>query len=112
MTPYEALETIAKFEYGMKKAQRDEDNLIKAKGALGLDASVRNNNIISCLAELVDLKEVWQYISKSFSLLQEIKGTLFSNGNVRKIRQQLEDIMSGTFQILSMSSFIFPHANE
>jgi dynein heavy chain 1 len=99
VTPYEALEAISKFEYGMKKAQRDEDNLIKAKDALGLDASVRNNTIVSCLAELLDIKEVWQYISKSFSLLQEIKDTPFATGNVRKIRQQLEDIMSGKFSL-------------
>jgi len=103
VTPYEALEAITKFEYGMKKIQRDEDNLIKAKDALGLDTSVRNNSIASCLAELFDLKEVWQYISKSFGQLQEIKETLFSIGNVRKIRQQLEDIMSGEFYYPPMS---------
>jgi hypothetical protein len=45
---YEALETIAKYEFGMKKAQRYED-------AVGIDASVRNKNIISYVAELVDL---------------------------------------------------------
>ena len=95
VSPFEALEIISKFEYGMKKAQRDEDNLIKAKDALGLDASVRNNIILSCLSELSDMKEVWQYISKSHSILQDIKDTLWSTGNVRKIRQQLEDIISG-----------------
>jgi dynein heavy chain 1 len=92
---YDALETIAKFELGMKKAQKDEDKLIKAKEALSLDSSSRNMIVIECLTELSNLKELWQFLAKSYGFLQEIKDTLWFNGNVRKIRQQLEDIISG-----------------
>lgn len=95
VTPHEALETISKFEHRMKKAQRDEDNLVKAKYALGIDASMRNNAIVSCYAELLDIKEVWLLISKSYCQLQEIKDALWFSGNVQKIRHQLEEILTG-----------------
>ena len=59
VTPDQAIETLTKFEFSMKKAQLDQQLAKKAKDALGLDAGPSSAEISSCLDEVFDLKEVW-----------------------------------------------------
>ena len=93
ITPNEALETLAKFEFNMKKAQLDQENLVKAKDALGLDAGATSTAISSCLDELSDLKEVWEVVSKPHETLQEIKDSPWATTVVRKVRSKLDDLL-------------------
>jgi dynein heavy chain 1 len=58
ITPQQALEALTKFEFGMKKAQLDQENLIKAKDALNFDVGEINNDILGCLVEVSELTEV------------------------------------------------------
>lgn len=95
ITPSNAKEILSNFEFHLKKAVSDDENLVKAKIALGLDTKARDNKISSHLDELQDLKEVWEAISSSYESFAEIKKTLWITAAPRKIRKQLEDITTG-----------------
>lgn len=94
--PEKANEILSKYETDLKKAKTDDESLIKAKDALGLDTKVSNGEIITTLDELLDLKEVWNAISAPFESLQKIKSQQWSTAAPRQIRKQLEDITAGT----------------
>ncbi len=95
MSPDKAKEILSKYEFNLKKAKTDDENLIKAKDALGLDTKLSNGDITSCLEEMADLKEVWDAVSTPFESLQKIKQTPWITATPRKIRKELEDIMTG-----------------
>jgi dynein heavy chain 1 len=95
MSPDQAKELLSKYEFNVKKAKIDDENLIKAKDALGLDAKLRNGSITSCLDEMSDLKEVWDAVSNPFESLAKIKQIFWVSATPRKIRKQLEDITTG-----------------
>ena len=101
ITPFNAKEILSNFEFHLKKALSDDENLVKAKIALGLETKARDNKISSHLDELQDLKEVWEAISSSYESFDEIKKTLWITAAPRKIRKQLEDITTGKL------SFVF-----
>ena len=94
--PQEAKEILSKFEFNAKKAKIDEENLLKAKDALGLEASVSSRAISDCYDEIIDLKEVWHSISTPYQSLDKIKESPWATSVARKIRKQLEDITAGT----------------
>ncbi len=102
--PSEALELLSKYEFTMKKAKTDDENLIKAKDALGLDAAISNSAISSCFEELVDLKEVWTAVSDPYQKLDKVKEIPWATVATRKVRKQLEDILAGEF-------FLFRHVD-
>ena len=93
MKPSDAMELLTKFEFTMKKANLDYENLIKAKDALGLEHSVEGSAIAECLNELSDLKEVWEAVAKPYANLDEIKETTWSSAVMRKIRRSLDDLL-------------------
>ena len=93
MKPTDAVEILTKFEFTMKKANLDNENLIKAKDALGLEQHVEGNAILECLNELADLKEVWEAVTKPYNSLEEIKETTWSSAVMRKIRRGLDDLL-------------------
>ncbi len=95
MTPVEAKEVLSRYECNLKKAKCDDDNLLKAKDALGLEARLGKTNVTGCLDELQDLKEVWDALSAPFESLDKVKQTLWVTAAPRKIRIQLEEITSG-----------------
>ena len=97
IAPIEAIELLSKYEFTMKKAKTDDDNLIKAKDALGLDAATSNSEISSCYEELIDLKEVWNAMSAPHEKLDKIKEAPWSTVVTRKVRKELEDILAGKF---------------
>ena len=93
VTPDQAIETLTKFEFNMKKAQLDQQLAKKAKDALGLDAGPSSAEISSCLDEVFDLKEVWEAVSKPFSALVDVKETIWANAVMRKVRKTLDDLL-------------------
>jgi dynein heavy chain 1 len=94
MPPSEALTLLAKFETNMNKAKTHQQNLVMAKDALGLEHTAENNAIAECLEELIDLKSVWEAVSKPHEQLQDIKDTLWSSAVMRKIRRALDDLLA------------------
>jgi dynein heavy chain 1, cytosolic len=73
MSPSEAVAVLEKYELTMKKAHLHHENLIRAKDALGLDHSVENTEVVDCLNELADLKEVWEAMMEPFTELEKLK---------------------------------------
>jgi dynein heavy chain 1 len=94
LPPAEACAMLTKYEFNLNKAQNNQENLIKAKDALGLAHTAEGNAISECLEELVTLKEVWEAMSKPFANLQEIKDTSWSSAVMRKIRRALDDLLA------------------
>lgn len=93
-TPPKALEILSKFEFTLKKADAHQENLIKAKDALGLEHSVESNPFSECLDELSDLKEVWQAVMKPYEELQQVKDTPWSSAVMRKVKRALDDLLA------------------
>lgn len=92
MKPQEANEILTKFEFNMKKSKLDYENILKAKDALGLEATATDSAISDCIDEVSDLKEVWQSVSGPYATLEKLKETPWATAATRKIRQRLEDI--------------------
>ena len=93
-TPPKAMETLSKFEFSMKKASTHQENLIKAKDALGLEHSSEANAVSERLAELQDLKEVWQAVMTPYEELQKVKDMPWSSAVMRKVRRGLDDLLA------------------
>ena len=94
MSPATALNTLAKFETDLNKAKTHQENLIRAKDALGLEHTVEGNAISDCLDELINLKEVWDAVSKPFDQLQTINDQLWTSAIMRKVRRALDDLLA------------------
>ena len=90
---YQAIDTLTKFEFNMKKAQLDQTNLVKAKDALGLDVGASSTDISGCLDEVSDLTEVWEAVSKPYGALLDLKDTLWATVAIRKVRKTLDDLL-------------------
>ena len=95
MTPAEAQEIFVKFEISIHKMKQDNENLIKAKDVLGLEATTNNQAVAECWEEMIELKEVWQAIAGPWESLEEIKAVGWVGASTRKIRKQLDDITAG-----------------
>ena len=93
LTPEEAMDVLTKFEFSLKKAQLDQENLIKAKDALGLEAAASDNTLASCLNELLDIKEVWEAMRQPYESLGALKDTPWATAAMRKVRKGLDDIL-------------------
>jgi dynein heavy chain 1 len=94
VTPPQALEVLTKFELSMKTAHVHQDNLVRAKDALGLEHTMESNEVVECLNELSDLKEVWEAMLEPHSALEQIKDTPWSTAVMRKIRRGLDDLLA------------------
>ena len=93
ITPDQAIETLTKFVFDMKKAQLDQENLVKAKDALGLDVGAISTEISGCLDEVSDLTEVWEAVSKPYGALLDVKDMLWATAVMRKVRKTLDDLL-------------------
>jgi dynein heavy chain 1, cytosolic len=94
LSPTVALSVLAKYELTMKKSRIHQENLVKAKDALGLSHTGDNSEVAAALNELSDLKEVWEAMVEPHKLLEDIKGTLWSVAAMRKIRRGLDDLLA------------------
>jgi dynein heavy chain 1 len=94
-TPPDALDILTKFEISLKKANVHRENLVRAKDALDLDHSVENTEIVDCIAELSDLKEVWEAVMAPFAELEAIKDTPWATAVMRKVKRSLDDLLAG-----------------
>ncbi|CAB9499374.1 heavy chain, flagellar inner arm I1 complex [Seminavis robusta] len=93
-SPPSALDVLSKFEFTMKKASTHQENLIKAKDALGLEHSGETSSVNEQLDELSDLKEVWQAVMKPYEELEKVKDTAWSTAVMRKVRRGLDDLLA------------------
>lgn len=94
LSPPDALAVLTKFELTMKKAHVHQENLVRAKDALGLDHTLDSMEVVESLNELSDLKEVWEAMMEPFKVLEEVKDSLWSTAVMRKIRRGLDDLLA------------------
>eukprot|EP00522_Entomoneis_paludosa_P000277 CAMPEP_0172474334 /NCGR_PEP_ID=MMETSP1065-20121228/69303_1 /TAXON_ID=265537 /ORGANISM="Amphiprora paludosa, Strain CCMP125" /LENGTH=4205 /DNA_ID=CAMNT_0013232513 /DNA_START=82 /DNA_END=12699 /DNA_ORIENTATION=- len=94
VTPPVALETLVTYEVSLKKAHVHQENLVRAKDALGLDQGIENTEVVESLNELADLKEVWEAVLQPFDSLEAIKATPWATAVMRKVRSALDGLLA------------------
>ena len=94
VSPPAALETLAKYEISLKKAHVHQENLVRAKDALGLEQGIENTEVVESLNELADLKEVWDAVLQPFNSLEAIKDTPWATAVMRKVRSALDGLLA------------------
>lgn len=94
VTPPVALEVLTKYELSLNKANVHQENLLRAKDALGLEHAVESLEVVESLNELADLKEVWEAVMEPHKELEQIKDTPWATAVMRKIRRSLDDLLA------------------
>ena len=94
LSPGDALVVLNQFELTMKKANIHQENLVRAKDALGLEDSAERSEVVQKLSELADLKEVWEAMVSPYEELEKIKDTPWATAVMRKTRRLLDDLLA------------------
>jgi dynein heavy chain 1 len=94
LNPPQAMEVLTKYELSLTKANVHQDNLIRAKDALGLAHSIQTTDVVECLNELSDLKEVWEAVMQPYEALEAIKDTPWATAVMRKVRSSLDNLLA------------------
>ena len=90
-----ALNTINVFEGKLNRVQEEYDLLCRAKEALDLELT-RHTRLEPVFEELRDLKAVWTALSGVWSQIGELREISWSTVQPRKLRQQLDGLLSST----------------
>ena len=90
-----ALNTINVFEGKLNRVQEDYDLVCRAKEALDLEL-IRHTRLEPVFEELRDLKAVWTALSGIWSQIGELKEMTWATVQPRKLRQQLDGLLSST----------------
>lgn len=90
-----ALNTINVFEGKLNRVQEDYDLVCRAKEALDLEL-IRHTRLEPVFEELKDLKAVWTALSGIWSQIGELKEMTWATVQPRKLRQQLDALLSST----------------
>ncbi|EST04700.1 Dynein heavy chain, domain-1 [Kalmanozyma brasiliensis GHG001] len=90
-----AMNTINVFETRVSKLAEDRALVVRAKEALDLEHT-QDDRLEPVFEELRDLKTVWTALSGTWSQLAEIRDTIWSNVQPRKLRQQLDGLLAQT----------------
>ena len=93
-----AMVTINAFETKLNKVQEEYDLVCRAKEALDLEL-VRHTRLEPVFEELRDLKEVWTALSGIWNQIAELKDVVWATVQPRKLRQQLDGLLSSTKQM-------------
>ncbi|KAJ3411544.1 hypothetical protein HDV05_002063 [Chytridiales sp. JEL 0842] len=94
LKPDAALSSLSIYEQRMVKAKDEYELLRKAKEALDLENG-SDYQLEVYLDELRDLKSVWKAVSQVWDSISVVRETLWSSTTPRKIRQQLDQLLSG-----------------
>ena len=93
--PHEATTTLSSFESRLTKLRTESDMVARAKEALDLPDS--SDNVLSgILEELHDFMSVWAALSIVWKSLDELRETLWTSLQPRKLRQSLESLITMT----------------
>ncbi|KAL4069341.1 dynein heavy chain and region D6 of dynein motor-domain-containing protein [Scleroderma citrinum] len=90
-----ALNTINVFEGKLNRVQEEYDLVCRAKEALDLELT-RHTRLEPVFEELRDLKAVWTALSGVWSQIGELREMSWSTVQPRKLRQQLDGLLSST----------------
>jgi len=95
-----AMNSISVFEGRVNRLKEQYDMLSKAKESLDLEL-VKDGRLDPVLEEIRDLKAVWTALSGVWAQISELRDTLWSSIQSRKLRQQFDSLLSTTREMPS-----------
>ncbi|GAA5901689.1 dynein heavy chain [Sporobolomyces salmoneus] len=95
-----AMNSISVFEGRVNRLKEQYDMLSKAKESLDLEL-VKDGRLEPVLEEIRDLKAVWTALSGVWAQVGELRDTLWTSIQPRKLRQQLDSLLSTTREMPS-----------
>ncbi|KAM0751755.1 hypothetical protein T439DRAFT_218203 [Meredithblackwellia eburnea MCA 4105] len=95
-----AMNAIAVFEGRVNRLKEEYDGVSRAKEALDLEL-VRDDRLEPVFEEIRDLKAVWTALSGVWAQISELRDTLWSSIQPRKLRQQLDGLLGTTREMPS-----------
>ncbi len=98
--PAEAADLLRTYEARMQKLQGESETVSRAKEALALP-STRDNALAAALEEVNDFKSVWTALSTIWQSINELRDTLWSSLQPRKLRQSLDGLVKMTKEMPS-----------
>ncbi|KAI9815391.1 MAG: hypothetical protein M1826_002067 [Phylliscum demangeonii] len=93
--PEEASSILRSFESQLTQLQAQADMVTKAGEALDLPVNLADS-LSSIIEEVHDFQGVWAALSRTWTSLDELKETLWSSVQPRKLRQSLDALIQGT----------------
>jgi dynein heavy chain 1 len=93
--PAEASQTLTSFDQKLNKLRAESENISKAKEALGLPPSPANT-LAALLEEVQDFKSVWSSLTTIWKSIDDLKETLWTSIQPRKVRGALDDLLKMT----------------
>ena len=98
--PHEASSMLATFETRLTALQSESQMVSKAKEALDLPSSP-NQNLPSVLEEVRDFMTVWAALSTIWKSLDDLRETLWTSVQPRKLRQSIDNLIKMTKEMPS-----------
>ncbi|EGD96413.1 dynein heavy chain, partial [Trichophyton tonsurans CBS 112818] len=98
--PEEASATLSYFQSRLEKLQSESEMVSKAKEALDLPSSPETT-LAAILEEVQDFMAVWAALSTIWKSLNELRDTLWSSIQPRKLRQSLDGLIKMTKEMPS-----------
>ena len=90
-----AMNAIGVFEGRVTRLKEQYDMLSRAKESLDLEPS-KDDRLEPVVDEIRDLKAVWTALSGVWAQVAELRETLWSSVQARKLRQQLDALLAST----------------
>jgi dynein heavy chain 1, cytosolic len=100
IAPEDASRTLTSFETRLTKLQSESEMVSKAKEALDLPPSA-DSALSSILEEVNDFKSVWAALSTIWKSLNELRETLWTSVQTRKLRQSIDGLIKMTKEMPS-----------
>ncbi|KAL9102708.1 MAG: hypothetical protein Q9163_002170 [Psora crenata] len=98
--PHEATSTLSSFESRLTSLQAESDMVSKAKEALDLPWST-DNALPAILEEVHDFLSVWAALSTIWKSLNDLRDTLWTSVQPRKLRQSIDGLIIMTKEMPS-----------
>ncbi|KAH7116213.1 dynein heavy chain, N-terminal region 1-domain-containing protein [Dendryphion nanum] len=95
IVPEEASETLAVFDRKLSQLRAESENISKAKEALGLQPSPENM-LSALLEEVQDFKSVWASLSTIWKSINDLRETLWTSIQPRKLRGSIDNLIKMT----------------
>lgn len=99
-SPEDATATLSAFQSRLTNLKSEADMVSKAKAALDLPHKA-NSTLDTILEELSDFSLVWASLSTIWKSLNELRETLWSNVQSRKLRQSIDSLIKMTKEMPS-----------
>ncbi len=90
-----AIGTISVFEGKLNRIKEEYDLVCRAKEALDLEL-VRHSRLEPMFEELRDLKGVWTALSGVWAQIADLRETMWSSVQPRKLRENMNNLLSST----------------